>query len=74
MRREVPARFGRESGFPAYLMKIFSKRRNTNNIRINKSLYSIAYMKTRAYTGKMFENEGNSKKLQKDAKKVLTEA
>ena len=43
-------------------------------MRMNKSLYSIAYMKTRAYTGKMFENEEDSKKLQKDAKKVLTEA
>ena len=33
-----------------------------------------AYGKTRMYMGKMFENEENSKKLQKDAKKVLTEA
>ena len=31
-------------------------------------------MKTRAHTGKMFGNEEDSKKLQKDAKKVLTEA
>ena len=53
---------------------MFSKRRNTNNICINKSLYSIIHMKIRVYTGKMFENEEDSKKLQKDAKKVLTEA
>ena len=31
-------------------------------------------MKKRAHTGKTFENEEDSKKLQKDAKKVLTEA